>query len=205
MPVYLITAGTSGFCKIGAAADPAQRMRDLQTAHYEPLALTKTWPGSYAEEGAMHRAFLEYHCRGEWHRFTPAMLDANPAEILQTIASLPPISVIPKKLKAFSRKESWRQADAVLEAVHPRVVDRLTPVATAWVRDFRAWVVENNLSVVEAAEMLGVKPATARYWLAFGSKPFLAVRVRLADADARFTKYVAWNGHLSGQTVGQAV
>lgn len=82
MPVYLIRAGETGPVKIGKADDPAVRMRELQCAHYEALALIKVWPGDLAEEAALHQAFSEFRARGEWFRFTPAMLDADPSLLL---------------------------------------------------------------------------------------------------------------------------
>jgi hypothetical protein len=90
MSVYLIRAGESGFVKIGHARNVASRMAGFQTAHYERLTLLRTWPGGQAEEAVLHRAFSEFRINGEWYRFCPAMLDADP---IQLAASSPEITV----------------------------------------------------------------------------------------------------------------
>jgi len=81
--IYLIRAGETGpFCKIGKADDPVARMRDLQCGNPEVLVLVKVWPGDILEEFALRRAFSEYHYRGEWLHYCDAMLDADPARLV---------------------------------------------------------------------------------------------------------------------------
>lgn len=85
MPVYLLAAGESGFVKIGHAANVRRRIAQLQGMHHELLRLLRTWPGGEAEEAALHQAFSEFHHRGEWFRFCPAMLDADPANLVPVV------------------------------------------------------------------------------------------------------------------------
>lgn len=74
MPVYLIRAGENGPVKIGRASDPAQRLSDLQTAHWETLRLIRVWEGDAAEESALHLQFADLRIRGEWFGFSRSML-----------------------------------------------------------------------------------------------------------------------------------
>ncbi len=74
MAVYLIRCGEDGPVKIGFAADPEERLRDLQCAHHETLHLIRTWDGNRTEEAKLHRHFSRLRIRNEWFRFDEAML-----------------------------------------------------------------------------------------------------------------------------------
>jgi hypothetical protein len=64
--VYFIQAG-DGPVKIGwAKGHPERRLRELQTAHHEPLSLLKVIPGSRYDESAWHGEFRAQHVHGEW-------------------------------------------------------------------------------------------------------------------------------------------
>lgn len=74
MAVYFIQAGDAGPVKIGMAVSPANRLRDLQIAHYEDLTLRRLFEGHAAEEALLHVHFAHLHIRGEWYRPDPAIL-----------------------------------------------------------------------------------------------------------------------------------
>ena len=72
--VYFIRAGESQMVKIGIAADPKQRMNDLQVGNHERLALIgkfKTGTDPWQEERNLHRRFAHLALHGEWFRLGP--------------------------------------------------------------------------------------------------------------------------------------
>lgn len=79
--VYFIRAKKSGMVKIGVALDPAERLRDLQTAAHEPLELLATIEGGRELEQRLHRTFAASRSSGEWFHptaeLTAAILSAR--------------------------------------------------------------------------------------------------------------------------------
>jgi DNA-binding transcriptional regulator YdaS (Cro superfamily) len=96
MPVYIIRAGEAGPVKIGHAADPQQRLGDLQVAHWERLTIIRLFVGGMADERVLHVRFSAHVIRGEWFNFTPEMMgDLGLEEIIR-----PPVaSKYPPALK----------------------------------------------------------------------------------------------------------
>lgn len=72
MWTYFIRAGAEGPVKIGIAANPHERLRGLQTAHYEDLRIIRLMRGNV--EAALHYHFREQRIRGEWFTFDNRML-----------------------------------------------------------------------------------------------------------------------------------
>lgn len=75
--VYFIQAG-SGPIKIGSSLDPARRLNDLQTAHYEKLALLATVRvpslSIMLVEGWLHEVFSGSRLQGEWFSPTESLV-----------------------------------------------------------------------------------------------------------------------------------
>lgn len=72
--VYLIRAGDVGPVKIGYAADPIDRLVNLQTAHWEQLHLLRIWEGELSDEAALHLLFSDLKIAREWFSFSRKML-----------------------------------------------------------------------------------------------------------------------------------
>lgn len=68
--VYLIAAST-GHIKIGIAQNVSARLRGLQNAHGEPLALLAECAGGRALEQRLHKTLATYRLKGEWFRRGP--------------------------------------------------------------------------------------------------------------------------------------
>lgn len=69
--VYFIQAGEDGPIKIGVTAEPGDRLRILQSGHYEELRLLcAPYCGARGDtiEKRLHRGLSAYHIRGEWFR-----------------------------------------------------------------------------------------------------------------------------------------
>ena len=74
--IYFIGAGKRGPIKIGVAGDPRKRLKTLQVAHYERLALLLTIRADDELERVLHKRFKRGHLRGEWFdRDTPGLLE----------------------------------------------------------------------------------------------------------------------------------
>jgi hypothetical protein len=65
--VYFIAAARRAI-KIGVSDTPEERLRELQTAHFESLVLLGTMPGHRDTEWYLHKDFATEHLRGEWFR-----------------------------------------------------------------------------------------------------------------------------------------
>lgn len=81
MPVYVI-ADESGLAKIGRGADPWERLKNMQTATPQKLALLALIEGGAEVEQTLHARFASSRVRGEWFRLTPeleALIRENPA------------------------------------------------------------------------------------------------------------------------------
>lgn len=108
MPVYLIQAASTpeGPVKIGWADEaPLERLRALQTGFWEELKIIRLMDGPRALEGWLHQFFSEQRIRGEWFRFTEAMLyitqdDVIPPPARQRPAKHydPPLQQVLKKI-----------------------------------------------------------------------------------------------------------
>jgi hypothetical protein len=68
--LYAIQAGDDGPVKIGIALKPWERLATLQTANPVRLRGLAAWPGSPAEEEALHKLFANDRLEGEW--FNPS-------------------------------------------------------------------------------------------------------------------------------------
>ena len=66
MSVYYIHAPETGLVKIGRAANPALRLRNMQTGSPVPLVLVAVEDGDKAVERARHQRFAPLRRRGEW-------------------------------------------------------------------------------------------------------------------------------------------
>lgn len=66
--VYFARVGNSLFVKIGFAKNVERRMRELQTAHAQPIKAIVAFPGDRAAEGHLHHRFRQHRARGEWFR-----------------------------------------------------------------------------------------------------------------------------------------
>ena len=67
--IYFILAEQPGRVKIGYAADPHQRKKDLQVGSPVPLALIAVIPGDRTTEPALHKRFARVRSHGEWFEF----------------------------------------------------------------------------------------------------------------------------------------
>lgn len=64
--VYFIQAGEDGPIKVGSAAKPHSRLKELQTSSPYKLRLLGSVPGGYVEERRLHRLFGYFRLHGEW-------------------------------------------------------------------------------------------------------------------------------------------
>lgn len=67
--IYLIGPASRRPVKIGYSADPATRLRGIQTMSPTPLDVLWSHPGSRAVESALHRKFNALRLHGEWFDF----------------------------------------------------------------------------------------------------------------------------------------
>lgn len=86
--VYFIAAGSTPI-KIGVSNDPAARLRDLQTAHYQKLHLLYTIEcadraQAFELETAFHRWYDEAHIQNEWYGISPKKI-ADDIHLLITL------------------------------------------------------------------------------------------------------------------------
>lgn len=72
--VYVIAAGEEAV-KVGRARDPKQRLRELQTSHYQRLSIVHVRGFSEVEAAALerraHQVLAEYRMTGEWFKVKP--------------------------------------------------------------------------------------------------------------------------------------
>ena len=74
--LYAIQAGNDGNVKLGLAANPILRLRNLQTGSPELLRGIAAWRiDSTWEEVRLHRHFARYRLHGEWFRPAPELLE----------------------------------------------------------------------------------------------------------------------------------
>lgn len=66
--VYFLRCGDRGPIKIGFAADPEARCASHQVSNPHPLVLLGAYPGTMADERALHLHFRADRVRGEWFR-----------------------------------------------------------------------------------------------------------------------------------------
>lgn len=72
--VYFIVAETSRLVKIGVAADPVARLRQIAAMSPESLRLAKVIDGGRGKEKDLHDEFSAYRMHGEWFRMEGAIL-----------------------------------------------------------------------------------------------------------------------------------
>ena len=70
--VYFVSNGRE--MKIGFSANPATRLKELQTASSSPLLFLGAIPGDLATEKALHRRYARFRAHGEWFRLDPDLL-----------------------------------------------------------------------------------------------------------------------------------
>lgn len=80
MAVYFIQAGGNGPVKIGRTEDPENRLRYLQTAHYEELQIIRVIDGGAETEAWLHRHYSRWRVRGEWFDYQDSMETISPPE-----------------------------------------------------------------------------------------------------------------------------
>jgi hypothetical protein len=71
--VYFIEAQGTDLVKIGIAAKPSERLRELQTASPHRLAILATLPGGKPQESLLHRQFAAQRAAGEWFHRSPEL------------------------------------------------------------------------------------------------------------------------------------
>jgi hypothetical protein len=69
--IYFIRSGQ--YVKIGVASNPWERLAKFQTATPERLELLAIARGGYKAEQKYHRLFTDFHVRGEWFNYGPAI------------------------------------------------------------------------------------------------------------------------------------
>jgi hypothetical protein len=70
--VYAIGPVGSSVVKIGLAGNVTSRLRTLQTAHYQLLAVRWKGPGDHDLEQEIHARLAPFRLRGEWFDFAQA-------------------------------------------------------------------------------------------------------------------------------------
>lgn len=70
--VYFIRVGS--YIKIGFSTRPLDRIRSLQTSHYEDLKIVGTLEASRDFEGELHAHFADLRVRGEWFHAVDPLL-----------------------------------------------------------------------------------------------------------------------------------
>ncbi|MCW1431424.1 GIY-YIG nuclease family protein [Novosphingobium sp. JCM 18896] len=72
--VYFIQAGENGPIKIGTTTNLRMRVKKLQQAQAEKLAVRALRKGGVATERKYHARFKAHHKRGEWFNPAPEIL-----------------------------------------------------------------------------------------------------------------------------------
>ena len=74
--IYLIWQDHTSLYKIGMAANPAKRLKDLQTGHSNKLHLIANMECQDAirKESYLHRKYSQYRTNGEWFSFPPTLI-----------------------------------------------------------------------------------------------------------------------------------
>lgn len=73
--VYLIECVGSDFYKIGYAANPEQRLKELQIGCPYELNIANTFPGGLLEEKELHARYTNSAVRGEWFQINKDSLE----------------------------------------------------------------------------------------------------------------------------------
>lgn len=63
--IYVVQA-QNGFIKVGVSANPESRAYTIHVHSPIPCRLIAKWPGSMADEQAVHRRLAEYRIHSEW-------------------------------------------------------------------------------------------------------------------------------------------
>lgn len=66
MAIYFVQCGAGGPIKIGFSDNPAFRMSQLQTCHWQELTLLGTQDGTEEDERALHQRFSSARAGREW-------------------------------------------------------------------------------------------------------------------------------------------
>lgn len=114
--IYLIESSTS-LIKIGCSKDPWTRCRSIGLVAPFRVAVIAQWPGTNAEEFALHRQFAEQHEFGEWFRNEGALagfvaqrrgLNMDPADT-PSWARDEPLPVEDRRQNYINRRARLRQ------------------------------------------------------------------------------------------------
>lgn len=73
--VYFIVADEAKLVKIGRAANPTTRLKQLQVACPYPLRVGGVTPGDVEKEAELHERFAEHRTHGEWFHLHESILD----------------------------------------------------------------------------------------------------------------------------------
>ena len=158
MPVYMIRAGDTDMIKIGwtKTENLEARVFSLQCGHYEKLHIIRVVDADYIVERRFHFHFLDSKIRGEWFRFTPAMLSVS----VEELSPLPPrapriVSPRPSKMAAHPRQPKIRRKTTLV--LHRSAKDRPVSAETA--------IVERLGGPPSVALICCVSQDTVRLWM----------------------------------------
>lgn len=117
--VYFIAAEGTDIVKIGIAAKPTERLKELQTASPHKLSILATMPGGKPRERQLHRQFAATRMTGEWFRRTPE-LDALIAD-----AALGNVDPMVSAMQHARNAREWvtRNSRQLVPARKPRGVE----------------------------------------------------------------------------------
>lgn len=74
--IYLIEClGPDRFFKIGFAANPQQRLKELQIGSPYELKIILEFPGGFVKEQELHDFYKNSLVRGEWFKFQPITIE----------------------------------------------------------------------------------------------------------------------------------
>jgi len=105
--VYLVSDRARKMAKIGfTSKGPEHRLRTLQQGYSAPLDLLASFAGTQDDERTLLKQFVARRVRGEWFKFTDAMLEAfavaTPQEYTQESAhpdrTIPTTFSVPRRI-----------------------------------------------------------------------------------------------------------
>jgi repressor LexA len=103
--IYFFRAGDTDQVKIGKAADPATRLRELQTGHAEKLVVVRLLEGGHETEKWLHKHYAARRLQGEWFRFCESMLTIEPPSFEKA-----PIAAVKAQVKDRLHRSFLRHA-----------------------------------------------------------------------------------------------
>lgn len=190
--VYFIAAGSTPI-KIGVSNDPAARLADLQTAHYQKLTLLYsiecvTRSAAFELETAFHRWYGEAKIRNEWFEVSPQKI-ADDIQLLMHLAGSMVAAVqhvSPEQIEKIESRAAKKLA--ARSVLHTRTADGLNK-ALEW---FTANPEQAGRSVRDLEREIGVGRDTIsrarRQW---------QTQQQQAAYNAARQPVIATNGHSS--------